>query len=189
MVIPTRLERLDDEALVTALALDAPGAAAAFVRRFQRRVYGLAVTISNDASTGEDIAQQAFVKAWRAAGSYDARRGSVLTWPLAITRNVAIDAVRVRRPGPVDPTLLAELVPPSTDVAPETSAETADELTRIHADLARLPVDQRRAVLLAAVAGRTAAEIAEQEHIPLGTAKTRIRSGLRKLRAAQERRR
>jgi hypothetical protein len=59
------------------------------VRRFQRRAFGLARTTVDDSATAEDVAQQAFVRAWHYAGSDDARRGSVLTWLLAIVRNVA----------------------------------------------------------------------------------------------------
>ena len=57
-------------------------ASAEFVRRFQRRVYGLAKTIVGDPGTAEDVAQEAFVRAWRYAASYDARRGTVPTWLL-----------------------------------------------------------------------------------------------------------
>ena len=74
-------------------------AASAFVGRFQRRVYGLALTITGEARTAEDVAQEALLRAWRHAAAYDPRRGSVATWLLTITRNVAIDMVRVRRPG------------------------------------------------------------------------------------------
>ena len=72
----------------------------------------------------------------------------------------------------------------STERQPEDVAVDADSLERLRADLAGLPIDQRRAVLLAAMYGRTALEIAEAEGIPLGTAKSRIRLGMAKLREA-----
>src|SRR5213078_3762824 len=82
-------------------------AAAAFVRRFQRPVYGLALTMLRDRVAAEDLAQDVFVRAWRNAASYDARRGAVLSWLLGITRNAAIDVLRLKRAEPVDPETLA----------------------------------------------------------------------------------
>lgn len=121
---------------------------------------------------------------WRHAGTYDARRASVATWLLTITRNLAIDSMRIRRAIPFDPDLLSQLLPESASIDPQQAAIDTDQLGRLGVELGKLPIDQRRAVLLATLAGRTAAEIAEIEGIPLGTAKTRIRTGLRRLRAA-----
>src|SRR5690349_2083588 len=84
-----------DEALVAGLALGDADAALAFVRRFQRRVYGCALAIVGDRGRAEDVAQEAFVRAWKHAAIFDPRRASVATWLLTITRNLAIDAVRV----------------------------------------------------------------------------------------------
>ena len=178
------LDRLSDEALLAAVGLEERDAAVVFVRRFQRRVFGLAVTVTGDATLADDIAQITFERAWRHAATYDARRASVTTWLLTITRNLAIDAMRVRHSVPFDPDLLSELLPPSSSVDPQQAAEDADQLGRLGVELAALPIEQRRAVLLATLAGRTAGEIAVIDGIPLGTAKTRIRTGLRRLRAA-----
>ena len=184
VTFPGRLDRLPDEALLAALALDDRDAAAVFVRRFQRRVYGLAFVVTGDRTLAEDVAQGAFEKAWRHAGSFDARRGSVVTWLLTITRNVAIDAVRVRRPDAMDPTTLLDLLPPTSSPDPEAAAVRTDTLDRLRPVLDALPMEQRRAVLLATVAGRTTTEIGEIEGVPIGTAKTRLRTGLLKLAAA-----
>lgn len=183
---PARLDRLADDALLAALALGEPDAAAVFVRRFQRRVYGLAYTVTSDAAIADDVAQVAFERAWRHAASYDARRASVTTWLLTITRNVAIDVMRVRRATPVDPVTLGELLPQANTVDPQQAAVDTDRLGRLGPELAALPDEQRRTVLLATVAGRTCAEIAELDGVPLGTVKTRLRAGLRRLRAATE---
>lgn len=187
MTLPGRLDRLPDEALLAALALDDRDAAAVFVRRFQRKVYGLAFVVTGDRTLAEDAAQQAFERAWRHAGSYDPRRGSVLTWLMTITRNVAIDAVRVRRPDATDPAVLLGLLPAANSPDPEAAAVDTDTLDRIRPALAALPAEQRRAVLLATVAGRTTTEIGEIEGVPIGTAKTRLRTGLLKLAASVER--
>ena len=175
-----------DEALLAGLATGDREAAAAFVRRFQKRVYGLALSIVGDPGTAEEVAQEAFTRAWRRADGYDARRGRVLTWLLTITRSVAIDVVRLRRAQPMDPELLAARLQleQSADAA-GTDAGVADrELLR--RALAELPPEQQRAVVLATYFGRTAGEIGELEGVPLGTAKTRIRSALTRLRNACE---
>src|SRR5687767_15787579 len=171
-----------DEALLAGLGAGDPDAAVAFVRRYQRRVYGLAVTLLGDRALADDVAQEAMVRAWRHAGGFDPRRGSVTTWLLAITRNLAIDALRAGRVKPTaDDVLLASL--PSTGDLPGDASVSADELRRVAAALAAMPEEQRRALLLARLRGLTAAELAVAEGIPLGTAKTRIRTALIRLRA------
>src|SRR5437870_1911405 len=168
-----------DDALLAGFGMGDAEAATAFVRRYQARVFGLARSIVGDPALAEDVAQEAFVRAWRHAAAYDARRGSVLTWLLTITRNLAIDALRLHRPAPVDPAALAafEVRPTGPPDAPGAAAEVATEMVRLRAALAALPEEQRRAVVLAALCGRTAKEVGESEGIPLGTAKTRIRTG------------
>jgi RNA polymerase sigma factor (sigma-70 family) len=171
-----------DEALLAGLAAGDRDASAAFVRRFQRRAYGLARTIVHDSSTAEDVAQEAFVRAWRYAGSYDARRGSVLTWLLTIVRNVAVDRLRLRQPEPLDPELLASKLQLHQGRDEGDEQSVVAEREQLRQALAVLPSEQRRALLLAAYFGRTAAEVAELEAIPLGTAKTRIRTAMHRLR-------
>src|SRR5215470_20237672 len=85
-------------------------AAAALVRRYQARVYGLALTIVGVPTIAEEVAQEAFVRAWRFAGGYDPRRGGVAGWLLTIARNAAIDAVRLSRDQPYDPDVLIGLL-------------------------------------------------------------------------------
>src|SRR5262249_49463806 len=162
---------VSDDALVAGLAAGDQDAASAFVRRFQRRVFGLARTIVADDRAAEDIAQEAFVRAWRHAGAYDARRGSVASWLLTITRNLAIDAVRVRRPIAFDPDDLLELDVLSEERGPDQLAQLTDDSQRLRAALEQLPLEQRRAIVLAGLLGYTAREVGEIEGIPLGTAK------------------
>src|SRR6478735_3571465 len=144
--MPPTLLGPSDEVLLAGFAASDPTASAAFVERFQRRVYGLALTVVGEPRAAEDVAQEAMVRAWRHGNAFDARRGSVVTWLLTITRNADIDPMRVA--------------------------------------LTTLPEEQRRAVVMAGIWGLTGREIAEREDIPLGTAKTRIRAGLRRLRDA-----
>ena len=175
---------VSDEALVAGLAVRDGDAALAFVRRFQRRVFGCALAIVGDAGRAEDVAQEAFVRAWRHAAVYDTRRASVATWLLTITRNLAIDAVRVERVRPSDPVATIDLTLVERGAGPADLAVRSAEVEHVMGALRDLPTDQRRAVVLASVHGRTALEISEIEGIPLGTAKTRLRTGLLKLRSA-----
>lgn len=178
-------ERAADAALVQGLALDDQTAAVAFVRRFQAAVFGLALSITRDPGLAEDVSQEVFVRAWRAAGSYDARKASVMTWLLTITRNAAIDTVRMRRPTATEDEVLdALLVESMPGVDVEDTALVRVESQRATARLRSLPPEQARAVVLSVIGGCTAAEISARENIPLGTAKTRVRNGLRKLRSA-----
>jgi len=137
----------------------------------------------NDPDLAEDVAQEALVRTWRHAPVYDSRRASVATWVLTITRNLAIDALRMRRSVPIDPDDIVNLGMISTDPDPSDQAQRADATTRVRLALASIPLEQRRALVLSAFYGLTADEISRQEGIPLGTAKTRIRAGLGKVRA------
>jgi len=169
---------LSDETLLAGLAAGQADAATAFVRRFQARVFGLVITIVRDPGLAEDVAQEAFVRAWRHADTYDPRRGRVATWLLTIARNVAIDAMRVRRMEPLDPDVVA------SRLGAVDPASAPDD--RIRRAVAELPVEQRRALFLAVYLGRTGREIAELESVPLGTVKTRIRAAMLKLHASLE---
>jgi RNA polymerase sigma factor (sigma-70 family) len=175
-----------DEALLAGLAAGDPGAATAFVRRFQARVFGLAVTMVGNAAIAEEIAQEAFTRAWRHAGAYDARRGRVATWLLSITRNLAIDHLRGRRPEPLDPQTIRDAERAVWTHAPaEGGGEQQVATAQLREALGELPGEQRRALLLAALFGFTAGEIGAIEGIPLGTAKTRIRTAMLKLGAGE----
>jgi RNA polymerase sigma factor (sigma-70 family) len=172
------MARPSDEALLAGLASGDPEDAAAFVRRFQRRVYGLAWTIVRDDDLADEVAQETFVRAWRHAAGYDPRRGRVAAWLLTIARNVAIDRARMRRIAPADP----EVIAAALDLGDPGTMPDLGERDRVQRALARLPDEQRRALVLAVYAGRTAREIAEIDGVPLGTVKTRIRTAMSTMR-------
>ena len=111
----TSTDTRSDEALLAAMAIGDETAGVAFVRRYQRRAFGLALSIVSDADLAEDIAQEALVRTWRHAPVYDSRRASVTTWVLTITRNLAIDALRMRRAVPIDPDDIVNLAMVSND--------------------------------------------------------------------------
>ena len=176
-------ERLPDEVLLAGLGAGDAHLAVAFVRRFQRVVFGVAVAVIGDPTAAEDVAQQAFEQVWRHSQVYDPRRGSVRAWLSRITHNLAIDVVRARSSMPMDPDDLPVMVASMTD-SPEMLAVAHDSAAQLREALGRLPASQARAVAMAGIYGMTARQVADTEGIPLGTAKTRIRDGLQKLRAA-----
>ncbi|MEV6316192.1 sigma-70 family RNA polymerase sigma factor [Streptomyces sp. NPDC051776] len=178
------LGRAADETLLAGLTTGDPEIAVAFVRRFQRTVFGVAIAVVGDPQLAEDISQQTFERAWRHAQMYDSRRGSVKTWLTTIAHNLAIDAVRARRSTPVAPEDLDSLLDIVGTETPEQHVVAAESARRIRTALAALPREQARALAMAGIYGMTAQQVAESEHIPLGTAKTRIRAGMAKLRTA-----
>jgi RNA polymerase sigma factor (sigma-70 family) len=175
---------LSDESLLTGLASGDRRSATAFVRRYQKRVFGLAFSILGDRQAAEDAAQETFVRAWRHAGAYDPRRGGVSTWLLTIARNVSVDMLRMRRHEPVDPEAL--LMQVNAGMSDSDEAARTDEVLELRRALSQLPRHQTRALVLAAFYGRTGREISEIEGVPLGTVKTRIRTAMMKLRVALE---
>jgi RNA polymerase sigma factor (sigma-70 family) len=173
-------EGISDSLLLAGFGAKDPQLAVAFVRRFQRAVFGTAFRLVSDPAMAEDIAQQAFEHAWRFADSYDVRRGAVRTWLMRIAHNLAVDAIRMRRTIPVDLNEMDRLVVTLTP-GPERLALAGEGRAQLRRSLAGLPAEQARAVVMAAVHGMTAREIADIEEIPLGTAKSRIRAGMGKL--------
>ena len=170
---------VSDEALLAGMAGGDEDAASAFVRRYQARVYGLALTIVGIPALAEDVAQEAFVKAWRHAATYDARRGRVVTWLLTITRNSAIDAVRYRHDSPMDPDVLVGLL---TVTDEGSTQDDPDDDLGLREALAELPPEQSGPIVLMTYLGFTAQEVASREDLPLGTVKSRVRQGLLRLR-------
>lgn len=177
--------RVPDEALLSGLATGDPEFVVAFVRRFQRMVFGVALAVLGDPQLAEDVAQQTFERAWRHAQVFDSRRGSVRAWLTTIAHNLAIDTARARRASPVAPEDLDALLGIVTET-PERRAIADDSAERVRRAVADLPREQARALVMAGIYGMTAREVADAEHVPLGTAKTRIRTGTLKVRALLE---
>jgi RNA polymerase sigma factor (sigma-70 family) len=171
-----------DDALIAAMALGDEDAALAFVRRYQRRVYGLAFSMVRDEALAEDIAQETFLRAWRHASVFDRRRGPVSTWLLTIARNLAVDSLRLRRAQPTGPGEPLWLNLAGGERPPDEEAWRSDTRSRLVAALSSLPPEQKKALVLAAMYGYTAAEVSEIEGVPVGTVKSRIRRGLERLR-------
>jgi RNA polymerase sigma-70 factor (ECF subfamily) len=145
--------------------------------RFARPVLGLALRRLGDRGRAEDSVQEVFAAVWRSAGSYDRARGPGGAWLYTIARNAIVDAHR-RRPAPTvaDP---PEAV--STSATPDEEAEASWNAWQVHRALETLPVHERAVIDLAYFSGLSQSEIASFLQIPLGTVKTRTRSGLARL--------
>jgi RNA polymerase sigma-70 factor (ECF subfamily) len=171
--------------LMRAFARRDPSAATQLYERFAPRVYGLGMVMLGNTAQAEDLVQDTFVKLWRNAGRYDPSRGSLDTWVLLIARSLAIDLIRRKV---LEARILASQSRPETSAepGPEDQAETQDLADRARKAMASLSSEQRAALELAYFGGKTSSEVAELEGIPVGTAKTRIRTALVRLREALE---
>jgi RNA polymerase sigma-70 factor (ECF subfamily) len=151
--------------------------------RFGRPVYTLGLRLLGSAEAAEELTQDVFLTAWRKAGRFDAARGRLSTWLMAIAHNLAVDRLR-RENGLTRPQLVF------VDEMPEEEGDGLGPIQSvIDRDLARRAMEalseaERSLLLLAYFRGMTAREIAEADGIPLGTVKTRLRAALIKMRRA-----
>lgn len=178
-----------DLSLVTRLAQGDAAALGELYDRHGRSVYAMAVRMLSDHGEAEDLTQDVFTLAWRNAAKYDPSRGAVAAWLLITTRTRAIDRLRSRKSRPraagEDEIRRMDAIP---DAAPsvERIAANAEGAARVRAAMTELPAEQRDALALAYFEGLSHSEISEQTGTPLGTIKTRIRTGLARLRQALE---
>lgn len=145
-------------------------------RRYARPVFGLALRRLGDRGRAEDAVQETFASVWRAAESYRPERGPGAPWLYAVARNAIVDNGRARREPPVEG---AE--DQAGDETPADRAEAGWVAWRVHRSLAELPENERVVLELAYWGGRSQSEIADVLGIPLGTVKTRTRTGLARL--------
>lgn len=174
-------------ALVARVALGDEGALRGLYDELAPRVLGLATQILRDRAAAEEAVVDVFAQVWRQAARYEPMKGSVATWITTLARTRAIDLRRSRaRHATREAEIEADDAEVFRDAAP-TPFETAaglDRAERVQAALATLPHEQRRAVEAAFFGGLSHTEIAAAFGHPLGTVKTRIRSGLVALRTA-----
>jgi RNA polymerase sigma-70 factor (ECF subfamily) len=171
-----------DQGLMRSFAARDAGAADVLYRRFAGRIYGLGLVMLGNDAAAQDLVQDTFVKLWRSAERYDRSRGKLETWVLLMARSLAIDAIRRR----VLEARTLDLTDHPTEAdqtpGPDERAATLDLTERARRAMASLPPEQRAALELAYLGGKTSAEISDLEGIPVGTAKTRIRAALLRLR-------
>lgn len=177
--------RYDDERLIHLIVQQQEGALAQLYDRYNRLVFSLAFAVVDDRATAEEITLDVFMRVWQKADTYRADQAKVSTWLTHIARHHAIDILRRRSVRPDHFAVTLEDTPlrletPGQD--PQEMTEVALRRERVHAALARLPDDQRQALLLAYFSGYTHSQIAETLKQPLGTIKTRLRLAMQKLR-------
>ncbi len=177
-----------DEELMARLADGEIEALEQLYDRYSSLVFSVGVRVLSDRQLAEDVAQDVFLRLWRRPWSYDPERGRFRSWLMSVTRNRAIDERRrvVRRlrseersddPPP-------ELKSPDRFHDPQLEVVLAEERRAVLQVMTRLPPAQREVIELAYFGGLTQAEIAARSGEPLGTVKTRIRLGMKKLREA-----
>lgn len=150
--------------------------------RFSTLVFTLAMRMLKARSDAEDLLQEVFVQVWRQAQSYSAERGSPEAWIVNIARSRAIDKIRsIRR---MQKSFVLTDDPAQAESSENVESSAADSETRLamNSALANLPETQRKVLELAYFDGLTQSEIADRLAEPLGTVKTRMRSGIQKLR-------
>src|SRR5919199_159741 len=150
-------------------------------RRYARPVFGLALRRLGDRMNAEDAVQETFAAIWRSAKRYKPDRGAGAPWLYAVARNAIVDRSRSRSEPPGEQPDL-----PSNEPTPAERAETAYTSWRVHRALETLPENEREVIELAYYGGLSQSEVADYLNIPLGTVKTRTRSGLGRLADALE---
>lgn len=173
--------------LAALLRASARGDQVAFAQLYDAtsaRVHGLALRVVRDPAQAEEVTQEAFLEVWRTAARFDAARGSALSWLLTLTHRKAVDRVRSAEASSRRDTSYHQQNQPIDHDSTAEAATASMEARRVRGALASLTPVQREAVELAYFGGYTHTEVASMLQLPVGTAKTRIRDGLIRLRDA-----
>jgi RNA polymerase sigma-70 factor (ECF subfamily) len=170
-----------DDELIAAVARGDQPALLALYDRHRRMGYGLAYRILGDAGAAEEAVQDAYLRIWRRASTFDAARGGARSWLLTIVHHCAIDLLRRRAGAPPVVAGLDEMADRRS--GPDAWSEVSGriESDRVRTAVETLPGEQRRAIEMAFFDGLTHREIAERDGLPLGTVKGRLRLGLKRL--------
>ncbi len=171
----------NDAALLRAVAARDRVAFQQLYERHSGMLFSLALKILGDRADAEDVLQDTFIQTWKAAGSFDEGRGKPLGWLIMLTRSRAIDRLRARQTR----ARLSETVAQEDPEAPALPAQqvaASESHAVVRRALDTLPAEQRSPIELAYFAGLTQSEIAGRLGQPLGTIKTRMRTGMMKLR-------
>ena len=183
LAVPPESAKESDVELLHAIARGDEGALARLYDAYRVILFGLLVRILNSREEAEDILQEVFVQVWRRAKDFDDKRGRPFTWLVTLARSRAIDRLRLLAARQRLATGAAREQEQIEDVSDAlTDAVRAEQQAVVRRALAELPPEQRQTLVLAYFDGLTQSEIASQLNAPLGTVKTRMRSGMIKLR-------
>jgi len=172
----------DDRALVGLVLSGDPAALEALYARYGRACYGLARRILTDEQLAQDVVQEVFLAVWRDVSRFDASRGGFSTWLLSMTHHKAVDSVR-REENLRKRRTSADLLDTRESDAPKVDEAVWSTLRRerVREVLKTLPGPQREALTLAYFGGYTQREIAGLTATPLGTVKTRMLAGMKRM--------
>lgn len=173
---------LADEDLISLVEAGDADAFATLYDRHSRSAFSLAYRMMGERQAAEDLAQDAFIKVWRNAGSYRAERGSVRTWLLSIVHNRGIDQLRSTASRRRTQEKIEASAPRSQPSEAFTETWRNSQRDQVREALRSLPPEQLKILELAYFSGYTHVEIAELLSLPLGTVKGRMRLGLKKIR-------
>jgi RNA polymerase sigma-70 factor (ECF subfamily) len=177
------MEREDEAVLAERLLAQDEGALREVIDAHGGLVFGVAKRVLVDPDLAEEVAQDTFLALWRRPGAFDPFRGSLRAWLGGIARNKAVDMVRreeSRRR--TRESLMEEAAMTSKELPADEPMAAVEERHDVRVALAELSSVQREAIVLAYFGGRTYREVADELSIPPGTAKTRLRDGMSKLR-------
>lgn len=180
-----RAERADHAGLMRRISSGDPAALAELYDQSSRFVYGICLKVLRNSADAEEVTLDVYTQAWRQAERFDSRRGEPLSWLLMLARSRAIDRLRSRggiRRFEEDLEGAHDLA--ASGIDPETGSSLSQRAATVRAAIACLPAEQREVIELAYFEGLTHTEIAERLAQPLGTAKSRIRLALARLRQA-----
>ncbi len=169
----------DDSSLLALVQLADQHAMASLYDRYSKLVYSVALRVLRDPAAAEDVLQEVFMQIWRNPDSFTAARGSLGGWLAIVSRNRSIDTLRRKRP-----TTDIDDVPIASSYNLADEAERNVLMERARGVIHKLPMEQRKTLEMAFFDGLTHSEISEMTGDPLGTVKTRIRTGLLTLRKA-----
>lgn len=185
---PARDRAVEDADLVAAIARGEVEALERLYDRYGALVFSVSLRVLHDHHLAEDVVQEVFHRLWRQPTSFDPARGRFTSWMMSVTRNRALDELRRRnrrfRSEERDEDPEREFAGGDRFDEPEVGVILAEMRTVVRAAMTRLPAAQREVIELAYFGGLTQQEIAERTGDPLGTVKTRIRLGMRRLRIA-----
>ena len=160
------------------------GAFAEWYDATSARAFGLAVRVLRDRAQAEEVTQEAYLECWRHAARFDPAKGSAISWLLTIVHRKAVDRVRSAEAASRRDEAYSHKEQAVDHDSTAEAATASLEATRVRAALSDLTLKQRQAVELAFLGGYTHTEVARMLDLPIGTAKTRIRDGLIRLRDA-----
>jgi len=172
----------DDTGLVARMQQRDPNALAELYDRYGRLTFSLIVRVVHDAGIAEDLVQETFLRVWNRVHGFDAQKGSIGPWLMAVARNQAIDYLRSASGRERNAVEFEETDRPALFCDMEKDILSSDRVRRVKSAVAKLSPNQRQVIELAYFEGLSQSEMAERMGQPLGTVKTWVRTALKNLR-------